>query len=87
MTSDPPQDDLPSIAQTLDASGLACPMPLLKAKQALLALEVGQCLRVLATDRGSERDFHTYSRLSGHALVSFKEQDGVFEYVLQKAEI
>lgn len=84
MTSDHPS--APPIVQTLDACGLACPMPLLKAKQALLALEVGQCVRVFATDRGSVRDFHTFCQLSGHILQSFQERDGVFEYILQKGK-
>ena len=41
----------------LDARGLVCPMPLLKAKRALNAMEVGQRLQVLSTDQGSVRDF------------------------------
>jgi tRNA 2-thiouridine synthesizing protein A len=45
----------------LDATGLQCPMPLLKAKRALNAMEAGQCLRVLATDRGSVRDFRVFA--------------------------
>lgn len=85
MTQDRPP--APSeIAHTLDARGLACPMPLLKAKQALASLEAGQLLKVAATDRGSVRDFHTFCELSGHILHSFQERDGVFEYILQKAK-
>lgn len=86
MTPDRPPAP-PHVAHSLDARGLACPMPLLKAKQALAALEEGQYLQVFATDRGSVRDFHTFCQLSGHNLHSFQEQDGVFEYILQKVKV
>lgn len=69
----------------IDASGLACPLPLLKAKQGLNQLEAGQCLRLTATDPGSVRDFHAFAELSSHELVSFAESDGQFVYVLRKA--
>ena len=49
----------------LDASGLRCPLPLLKAKQALRELVPGDLLRVLATDAGSVRDFQGFGRISG----------------------
>ncbi len=68
----------------LDATGLECPMPLLKAKRALNAMEPGQRLRVLATDKGSLRDFRVFSEQSGHALLSSGETDGVFIHLLEK---
>jgi tRNA 2-thiouridine synthesizing protein A len=68
----------------LDTCGLACPMPLLKAKQALNAMASGETVRVRATDRGSWRDFRAFAEQSGHALLECSEQDGVFVYVLQK---
>ncbi|MEE4660598.1 MAG: sulfurtransferase TusA family protein [Halieaceae bacterium] len=70
----------------LDARGLDCPMPLLKAKRALNALRAGERLRVLATDRGSVRDFEVFSRQSGCPLLSSEERDGVFIHVIEKAE-
>ena len=69
---------------TLDATGLTCPMPLLKAKKALNALAAGDRLRVRATDPGSVKDFDVFARQSGHALLESDEQDGVYTYVLQK---
>ncbi len=69
----------------VDAKGLACPLPLLKAKQALNQLQVGEQLRVLATDEGSVRDFKTFAQLSGHLLLSSDEKDGCYIYVLQKS--
>jgi tRNA 2-thiouridine synthesizing protein A len=69
----------------IDASGLACPLPLLKAKQGLNQLSSGQCLRLTATDPGSVRDFHAFAELSPHELVAFQEQQGAFIYLLRKA--
>ena len=68
----------------LDTKGLTCPMPLLKAKQALNALAPAALLRVYATDPGSVRDFTVFSRQSGHELLESSEQDGVFSYLLKK---
>lgn len=68
----------------LDTRGLACPMPLLKAKQALNTMASGETLRVQATDRGSWRDFRAFAEQSGHALLECNEVDGVFIYVLRK---
>ena len=68
----------------LDATGLECPMPLLKAKRALNAMSSGQQLRVRATDKGSVRDFRVFSEQSGHELLSSEEVDGIFVHLLRK---
>ncbi|GAA4649138.1 sulfurtransferase TusA family protein [Kistimonas scapharcae] len=68
----------------LDVRGLACPMPLLKAKQALNRMAAGQVLRVLATDPGSVRDFRSYAELAGHSLLESDECEGVFVHTLKK---
>ncbi len=70
--------------QELDVTGLDCPLPLLKAKQALNRLQAGQSLRVLATDSGSVRDFRVFCELSGNILMEFSETSGVYSYLLQK---
>lgn len=69
----------------VDASGLTCPLPLLKAKQALNNMTAGQQLRVIATDRGSLRDFKVFAEQSGHILLQSQENMGTFEYLLQKS--
>lgn len=70
----------------LDAIGLDCPMPLLKAKRALNAMESGERLRVLATDQGSVRDFRVFAEQSGHRLLSSDESDdGVYSYLIEKS--
>lgn len=69
----------------VDARGLNCPLPLLKAKQALRHMTAGQQLRVLATDRGSLRDFKAFTELSGHLLLEQTEVQGTLIHLLQKA--
>ena len=68
----------------LDASGLTCPMPLLKAKKALNGMQPGELLRVIATDPGSVRDFEVFSAQSGHALLESRQENGSYFYRLQK---
>ncbi|MGE4534804.1 sulfurtransferase TusA family protein [Halomonas sp.] len=72
--------------QVLDVCGLPCPLPLLKAKQALARLEAGQLLEVRATDAGSWQDFASYVELSPHAMPAREERDGVYHYWLRKGE-
>jgi tRNA 2-thiouridine synthesizing protein A len=72
------------IADTVDASGLNCPLPLLKAKQSLKQLSPGQCLEVIATDPGSVRDFRVFAELSGNALLCSRQEGETYYYVLQK---
>lgn len=84
MTSDRPlKTDLP-IKSVIDASGLTCPLPLLKAKQGLKDLAAGEYLKVIATDSGSVRDFNTFSDLSGNELIAFEEVDNSYIYILKK---
>ena len=70
--------------QLVDATGLQCPLPLLKAKQALNTLSSGQLLRVLATDSGSVKDFRTYTDISGHSLLESLQDDDVYSYLIRK---
>ena len=79
--------EMASTATQLDVRGLNCPMPLLKAKQALNKLEPGALLQVQATDPGSVRDFEVFAKQSGHILLSSRVAAGVqevFVYLLQK---
>ena len=69
----------------LDASGLNCPLPLLKAKMALNKMLSGQTLKVIATDAGSARDFRTFARLAGHELLHEHADAGTYRYWLRKA--
>lgn len=68
----------------LDARGLPCPLPLLKAKQALARLAPGQLLEVQATDAGSWRDFETFIAQSAHEMLAREEQGDIFHYWIRK---
>jgi TusA-related sulfurtransferase len=61
-----------NVDRELDARGLNCPLPILKAKKALAEMTSGQTLRVVATDSGSVRDFQAFAKQTGNELV---EQD------------
>ena len=72
--------------QLLDARGLTCPLPVLRARKQLKAMELGQQLTVLATDPGSVRDFQAFCRQTGNTLVEWGESpDGVYRYVIKRA--
>jgi tRNA 2-thiouridine synthesizing protein A len=70
--------------KVLDAKGLNCPLPILKAKKALKDLEPGQTLQVLSTDPGSVADFQAFSRTTGNELVSHSEEGGVYDFLIKK---
>ena len=84
-----PTEDAQRAGAALDATGLSCPMPLLKAKKALNELAVGDRLRVVATDPGSVRDFQAFAEQSGHLLLESNTEpctDGDrYCYLLQKS--
>ncbi|WP_295877767.1 sulfurtransferase TusA family protein [uncultured Zhongshania sp.] len=68
----------------LDAMGLECPLPLLKAKQALNRMASGEVLEVLATDVGSVRDFEVFAKQSGNTLLLSEDNDGTYRYLFEK---
>ena len=68
----------------LDARGLNCPLPILRTKKALTELQAGQVLKVLATDPGSVKDFQTFSKQTGHELVSHAEANREFTFFMRK---
>lgn len=69
----------------VDARGLNCPLPILRAKKALSELESGQTVKVLATDPGSTKDFQAFARQTGNELVGQDETpEKVFEFYLRR---
>ena len=70
--------------QELDTRGLNCPLPILRTKKALGSIQSGQVLKIVATDPGSVKDFQTFSRQTGHSLLSHSEANGEFTFLLQK---
>ena len=68
----------------LDARGLNCPLPILKAKKALTDMSSGQVLRIIATDPGSVKDFEAFARQTGNRLLSHAASDREFMFFLGK---
>ena len=71
--------------QELDASGLNCPLPILRAKKALSAMESGKILHVIATDPGSVKDFEAFAKQTGNQLLESGEEGGKYSFLLKKA--
>ncbi|MBW7861459.1 MAG: sulfurtransferase TusA family protein [Rhodocyclaceae bacterium] len=74
-----------NVDKEVDARGLNCPLPILRAKKALAELASGQIVRVLATDPGSLKDFQAFAKQTGNELVQQGEnEDKVFEFYLKR---
>ncbi len=71
--------------EELDASGLNCPLPILRAKKALTALDSGKVLHIIATDPGSVKDFEAFAKQTGNELMESKEAGGKYEFLIKKA--
>ncbi len=72
-------------AKILDAKGLNCPLPILRAKKALGELQSGELLKVFTTDPGSVADFAAFCNQTGHTRMAANENGGVFEFLIRKA--
>jgi len=70
--------------QELDASGLNCPLPILRAKKTLAGMDTGQVLRIIATDPGSVKDFEAFSKQTGNELMDSGEEGGKFVFRIKK---
>jgi tRNA 2-thiouridine synthesizing protein A len=68
----------------LDARGLNCPLPILRAKKALGDMRPGQVLRILATDSGAVKDFQAFAKQTGNELLSHAEAHKVFTFYLKR---
>ena len=68
----------------VDAKGLACPMPIVKAKKGMDSLQTGQLMKLQTTDKGSMKDFQAWVNQTKHELVESKEENGVFTFVVKK---
>lgn len=69
---------------TLDAKGLNCPLPILRAKKALKEMQSGQILAIEATDPGSAKDFESFCAQTGNELVKASESGSVYYYEIRK---
>ncbi len=70
--------------QELDATGLNCPLPILRAKKALNSMDGGQVLHIIATDPGSVKDFEAFSRQTGNELIESREDGGKYHFLMRK---
>lgn len=68
----------------LDVKGMSCPLPVLRANRMLRSMAPGERLRVLATDRAAVPDFQAFCRETGHDLLAFSEENGVFSFLIRR---
>jgi tRNA 2-thiouridine synthesizing protein A len=68
----------------VDASGLSCPLPILRASQGIKNVQSGELVEVIATDPGSVKDFAAWATSTGNALVEQDTTDGKFRFVLRR---
>ncbi len=68
----------------LDAKGLNCPLPILKAKKTLNGMDSGQVLEILSTDPGSVADFDSFCRTTGNELLESSQGEGLYTYYIKK---
>lgn len=71
--------------QTLDTKGMNCPLPILKTKKAIKALNAGETLEVLSTDPGSVKDMEAFCKSTGNKLLDSKDDGGVYTYIIEKS--
>ena len=74
-----------NVTTVLDAKGLACPMPIVRTKKAIDAIESGQVLEVHVTDKGAIADIPAWAKSGGHTILEHTEEDDVLKFWIQKA--
>ena len=72
--------------ETLDCSGMACPMPILKTKKAIDGIDVGKTLKVIATDPGAPSDMEAWSNKTGHQLVAQEKEGDKFLFYIKRTK-
>ncbi|HXZ53461.1 MAG TPA: sulfurtransferase TusA family protein [Burkholderiales bacterium] len=68
----------------LDARGLNCPLPILRAKKSLTDMQSGQVLKIIATDPGSVKDFQAFAKQTGNELLSHSEANKEFTFFMKR---
>ncbi len=72
--------------QTLDTSGLACPMPIIKTKKAIDGMKVGEILKMISTDPGSVSDMRAWTGKTGHELLGQEQSEGKYIFYVKKTK-
>jgi tRNA 2-thiouridine synthesizing protein A len=70
--------------KVLDATGLACPMPIVKTKKSMDELTTGQILEIHATDKGAQSDLAAWAKKTGHELLASEHEDGIYKFWMKK---
>ncbi|GAB6935969.1 MAG: sulfurtransferase TusA family protein [Bacillota bacterium] len=68
----------------VDARGLSCPMPIVKAKKGIDSLQPGQVMELITTDKGSVNDVQAWAKQAGHEVLSVEERNGEYRFRIQK---
>ena len=84
MNADTPGMIVEEYDREVDARGLACPLPILRAKKALADMQSGQILKVVSTDRGSIRDFQAFAKQTGNDLLRQLTAEPEFVHFLRR---
>jgi tRNA 2-thiouridine synthesizing protein A len=74
------------VDQVLDCTGLLCPLPVVKTTKAIKQLQVGQVLKLIATDPGSQPDMAAWSRQTGNPILAQSEENGKFIFYIKRAK-
>lgn len=72
--------------KTLDAVGLFCPEPLFQTREQMDLIKVGEVLEVLADDPAADEDLHRFVKRTGHELLSFEENEGIYRFLIKKTK-
>ncbi|RLA10133.1 MAG: SirA family protein [Gammaproteobacteria bacterium] len=75
---------MPEFTEKYDASGLNCPLPILRSKKALNGLDSGDVLYIVSTDSGSVKDFDAFCKQTGNELLESSEAEGKFHFYIKK---
>jgi tRNA 2-thiouridine synthesizing protein A len=84
MSVNPPGMIVEEYDREVDARGLACPLPILRAKKALAEMQSGQILKIVCTDRGSVRDFQAFSKQTGNELLRQASTETEYVHFLRR---
>ncbi|MSQ80144.1 MAG: sulfurtransferase TusA family protein [Candidatus Methylopumilus sp.] len=71
----------------VDATGLKCPLPILKCKKSLNEIKSNQVLKIIATDPGSKKDFEAFCRQTGHTLLSMEDKNNIIIFYIKKRDL
>ena len=76
---------MPDFSEKFDATGLNCPLPILRSKKVLSKMNAGDVLYVISTDSGSVKDFDAFCKQTGNELLESSESEGKYHYYIRKA--